>query len=233
LNSILNIDGLNLQLGHRTILKQVSFTWSEAIPCIGVFGKNGAGKSSLFKCLLGQELRYRGSMSLFGHKLDALNLRERRNLGLAGLNQEASLFWDMTVWDNLLTITEFLRCPSPSALIDSVLIRMGLQTLAQQKASTLSGGEQRRLEIARLLLHTPKLIVLDEPFAGLDAMAIQNLVHILKGLMQENVKVMLSDHQIHPLLACSDHILWLDDGQLLCLEPNALFLERNEIKALV
>lgn len=189
----------------------------------------------MFKCMLGQERHYHGSMHLFGEKLDQLKPKSRTAKGLSGLNQQATLFWDMTVYQNLLTICEFLKIEKSTQIerIDQVLERVGLRSLKEQKAKTLSGGEQRRLEIARILLQPPKLILLDEPFAGLDAMAVQSLVEMLKELMQQGVKVMLSDHQIHPLLSCSDYILWIDAGVILALEPKDDFLRRVEIKKLV
>lgn len=189
----------------------------------------------MFKCMLGQERQYTGSMYLFGENLNPLQPKERVSKGLSGLNQQATLFWDMTVGQNLITICEFLNMKKATQTekVQQVLARVGLEPLKNQKAKTLSGGEQRRLEIARILLQPPKLILLDEPFAGLDAMAVQSLVVILKELMQQGVKVMLSDHQIHPLLSCSDHILWLDAGAVLALESKENFLKRVEIQKLV
>lgn len=185
--------------------------------------------------MLGQQMKYDGSMNLFGESIDKLKPKERAMKGLSGLNQQATLFWEMTVYQNLLTICEFLKIEKSLQIqkIDQALERVGLGKVKNQKAKTLSGGEQRRLEIARILLQPPKLILLDEPFAGLDAMAVQSLVEMLKELMEQGVKVMLSDHQIHPLLSCSDHILWIDSGTILALEAKDVFVNRVEIQKLV
>lgn len=235
LTKIFKVNSLNLSFGERKVLSDFSWEWESQVNCIGVFGKNGAGKSSLFKCMLGLEDSYSGTLEFLGKSIHNLNTRKRAELGLSGLSQHASLFWDMSVKDNLLAITEFLKMKKIEGenKVIEVLEKVGLTPLGRQMAKTLSGGEQRRLEIARLLLQPPKLIILDEPFAGLDAMSIQSLLVIMKELMAQGVKIMISDHQINPLLACSDQILWIEQGQVMALESKSEFVDRPEIQKLV
>ncbi len=229
------VEALNLKYGDRQILSNLNWVWDKGVNCIGVFGKNGAGKSSLFKCMLGLEREYGGTLEFLEESLQNLDTRKRAALGLSGLEQQACLFWDMTVKDNLLAVAEFLKLsPNEQASkVVEVLEKVGLSHLEQQLAKTLSGGEQRRLEIARLLLQPPKLIILDEPFAGLDAMSIQSLLEMMQELMGQGVKIMISDHQINPLLACSDQILWIEEGKVVALESKAEFVQRPEINKLV
>jgi len=182
---------------------------------LGLVGANGAGKSTLFKCWMGIETPLEGEFFWEGQKLQPQHVAQRRSLGLAYLAQEPWLFQDLDAKSNLWAVGELLGLKNFKERCVDLLRTVGLHEHQHQKAKTLSGGEKRRLEIARILLENPKLILLDEPFAGLDPKAIRLLKDLFHSLRQQGISFVISDHQVTHLLEICDKICLLHQGHLL------------------
>ncbi|MSQ00549.1 MAG: LPS export ABC transporter ATP-binding protein [Myxococcales bacterium] len=189
------VDGISFEVGAGEIL--------------GLLGPNGAGKSTVFRILAGVERGDGGTVSLGGVPVDGLPLDARARRGLGYLPQEDSLFRDLSVRDNVALALQVSGRPGAPA---AFLARVGIAGLAHRAVSGLSGGERRRLQIARLLAIQPSVILLDEPFAGLDPAAIQGLQVIFRELAQGGVGVLLTDHAVRETLATVDRAILIDAG---------------------
>jgi lipopolysaccharide export system ATP-binding protein len=213
--SQLNIAQVKLQLGHKTILEDISMDIPLGGRLIGLLGPNGAGKSTLFKCITGFERAYSGTISLNGQALNGLSPSQRTQKGLGYLPQESWLFQDMTVRENLNMFSQLLGRRHAKAIIEAAMAEMGLEALAERKAKVLSGGEKRRLEFARTLLLEPQLMLLDEPFTGIDPKTIQEILRIIHGLVGKGISVMISDHHAHQILQCAEWIYVMAAGVII------------------
>lgn len=180
---------------------------------VGILGPNGAGKTTIFKILLGivrQDdgvVRYRKSLAGFP-------LHKRAALGLGYLPQGASVFRGMTVEGNLLAVLEARRRPDSTARAAALLEKMGLGGLAKQKAKTLSGGERRKLEFARALCTDPRILLVDEPFAGIDPIAAQEMSRAIVALSESGVGVLLTDHRASLALATCSRLYLIVAGRI-------------------
>ena len=221
---LLSCWGLILSKSGHDILNNVKCEVAKS-SSLGLVGANGAGKSTLFKCIMGIEIPSQGEIHWQGQKLSLQNISQRRSLGLAYLAQEHWLFQDLDVLSNLKAICELLNYSKFEARCHEVLARVGLQDHLRQKAKTLSGGEKRRLEIARVLLENPKLILLDEPFAGLDPKAIRLLKEVIVSLHQQGIATIISDHQVTHLLEVCSSISLIHKGQNLLDCPSHEFMQ--------
>ena len=209
-----------MKIGEKEILPELNFSMKGGIH--GLLGANGAGKSTFFKVLMGFLTPQRGEMVLDGQSLIKVPPRHRRSLGLGYLAQEPWLFNDLKVVENLVVIAELMDWPKENTLerCHQAMKELGLEAQAQQKAGTLSGGEKRRLELARVNMETPKLILLDEPFAGLDPKAIRQLKDAFATLSDKGVSLLISDHQITHILEICKEVTLLESG-LVVLECDA------------
>lgn len=206
------VSGVSVTLGGRVVVDGLSF---QAPPghVLGILGPNGAGKSSCFRYLAGL-VSGRGAVSVDGRRLDGLPLYRRARAGLGYVPQGPSIFPDLSVADNLRSVADLRlpkghREPRVAALLD----RMGLSHRAQVKAGRLSGGERRRLELARAILPEPACLLLDEPFAALDPRAVTELQGQLRSLAAEGLSIALADHRVEAVLASCDQALILFDGR--------------------
>ena len=209
---LLSCLGLELSKSDQVILNDVKCEVAKN-SSVGLVGANGAGKSTLFKCIMGLEIPNKGKILWNGQSLASHNVAKRRKLGLAYLAQEHWLFQDLDVLSNLKAVCELLNYSKFEARCHELLSMVGLQNHQRQKVKTLSGGEKRRLEIARILLENPQLIMLDEPFAGLDPKAIRLLKEVIGNLQQSGISTLISDHQVTHLLDVCQHIQLLHKGQ--------------------
>ena len=183
---------------------------------VGLLGPNGAGKTTTFACVLGLVAPDRGRVLLNGEEITSLPMSQRARRGIGYLPQEPSVFRKMSVEDNLLAILETLglRAEESHERAAALLAEFGIASLARQKAGTLSGGERRRLEIARALTTNPSFILLDEPFAGIDPKARFDLQQVIAGLKQRDLGVLITDHNVRETLQITDRAYIIHDGTI-------------------
>jgi len=181
---------------------------------VGLLGPNGAGKTTTFSCVLGLVAPDGGRVLLNGEDITRLPMYQRARRGIGYLPQEASVFRRMTVEQNLLAILETLDLDGAQvgARARALLEEFGIAALARQKASTLSGGERRRLEIARALTTGPSFILLDEPFAGIDPKARYDLQRVIAHLKERGLGILITDHNVRETLQITDRAYIIHDG---------------------
>jgi len=184
---------------------------------VGLLGPNGAGKTTTFSLILGLIPKDSGRIYLDEEDITDLPMYARARKGLCLLPQEASAFRRLSVEDNLLSIMETKRNVQSKGNSDlaGILEEFGLDKLKKAKAYTLSGGERRRLEIARALITTPEFILLDEPFTGIDPLAILDLQEIILGLKNRRIGILLTDHSVREALKITDRAYIIDKGRIL------------------
>ncbi len=204
----LSAAGLHKAYGGREVVSGVSFVVA-AGEVVGLLGPNGAGKSTVFRLLAGAEMPDSGEVRLAGDVVNSLPLHARARRGLGYLPQEDSLFRDLDVHDNVLLA---LQSSGRRGSVAEVLDRVGIASLQRRSVGGLSGGERRRLQIARLLAIEPLVLLLDEPFAGIDPIAISGLRSLIRSLAAGGVGVLLTDHAVRETLATCDRALLLDAG---------------------
>jgi len=183
---------------------------------VGLLGPNGAGKTTTFACVLGLVSPDRGRVLLNGEEITSLPMSQRARRGIGYLPQEPSVFRKMSVEDNLLAILETvgLRAEESHERASALLSEFGIASLARQKAATLSGGERRRLEIARALTTSPSFILLDEPFAGIDPKARFDLQQVIAGLRKRELGILITDHNVRETLQITDRAYIIHDGTI-------------------
>lgn len=209
------VSGLHKRLGDRRVVDDVSF---EVPPgrVVGLLGPNGAGKTTTFRLIVGLLEQDAGEISLDGVPLTG-PLHERVRRGLGYLPQGSALFTGLTVRQQLLVPLEARGAPAAEA--DRLLEDAGLTALAQAQAAGLSGGERRRLAIARCLATRPQVLLLDEPFAGVDPVATQALVRRFRGLAAQGLGLLLTDHAAREALSACDEVVLLDQGRVVTRGP--------------
>jgi len=201
----------------RVVVNDVSFVVHQE-EIIGILGRNGAGKTTTFRMIMGMIRPDSGAVAFDGHDITHLPMYKRARRGIGYLSQEHSCFRGLSVWDNLQAILETLnlRRSERRKRAEELLDQFQLHTVREQKAITLSGGEQRKLEIARALCTQPKLILLDEPFANVDPIAVQDLQREVRRLKSEFGKsVMITDHKVEQTLKVVDRAVIIHEGQKL------------------
>ena len=184
---------------------------------VGLLGPNGAGKTSTFFMVLGLLQPDGGKISLDGEDISLLPIYRRARLGLQYLPQEPSVFRKLTVAENIMAILETLEpdLKVRQSRLEKLLADLRISHLAHQKASALSGGERRRVEITRALVTAPHFIILDEPFAGIDPLAVTDIQNIIRDLRNRNLGVLISDHNVREALGVCDRAYILNEGVIL------------------
>jgi lipopolysaccharide export system ATP-binding protein len=184
---------------------------------VGLLGPNGAGKTSTFYMILGLLKPDEGQITLDGEDISPLPIYRRARLGLQYLPQETSVFRKLTVAENVLAILETLEpdLQVRQERLEKLLSELRISHLANQKASLLSGGERRRLEITRALVTAPHFIILDEPFAGIDPLAVTDIQNIIRQLKDRQLGVLISDHNVREALGVCDRAYIINEGVIL------------------
>lgn len=184
---------------------------------VGILGPNGAGKTTTFYILMGLLKPDEGKVFLNGEEITELPMYQRARKGISFLPQEPSVFRKLTVKENILAILEFmnLSLEEMEKRADSFLTELGIIHLAQNKAYQLSGGERRRLEICRVLTTSPHFILFDEPFTGIDPIAVTDIQTIILRLKNKNIGVIISDHNVRETLAICDRAYIISQGRIL------------------
>lgn len=208
--------GLEKRYGGKKVVDGVSVAVAPG-ETVGLLGRNGAGKTTTFAMILGLVPQDSGRVLLNGEDVTDLPMYLRARLGLVLLPQEPSAFRKLTVAENLMAVLETrpAAAASRAARVDEALAEFGLDRLAGAKALTLSGGERRRLEIARAMVLDPDFLLLDEPFTGIDPLAVRDLQSIIRGLRDKGVGVLLTDHAVREALAITDRAYILEAGRVL------------------
>jgi len=202
--------------GVRTVVKGVSIEVEQG-EIVGLLGPNGAGKTTSFYMISGLIKPNEGRIFLDEEEITTLPMYKRAQKGLGYLAQEASVFRKMSVEHNIMSVMEFgdLTKEQRKQRLEELLDEFGLQKVRKSLGIQLSGGERRRCEIARCLAIDPKFILLDEPFAGVDPIAVEDIQHIIANLKTKNIGIIITDHNVHETLAITDRAYLLYDGSIL------------------
>jgi lipopolysaccharide export system ATP-binding protein len=213
---VLTAEGLIKTYGGRAVVKGVSLEIAGG-EIIGLLGPNGAGKTTTFSILVGLVRPDAGMVRLGGRDLTDLPMYKRARAGISYLPQEPSVFRKMTVEENLLAILETLDLPrgEQQDRADRLLVEFGLEPLRTHRAYTLSGGERRRVELARCLVVSPEILLLDEPFAGIDPIAVLDIQGIARRLASSGIGVLITDHNVRETLSIVDRAYIINDGEIL------------------
>jgi lipopolysaccharide export system ATP-binding protein len=214
--SILRSDGLVKRYKNRTVVNQVTIQVRQG-EIVGLLGPNGAGKTTTFYMIVGMVRPNGGRVFADDTEITSIPMYQRARLGIGYLSQEASVFRRLTVRDNLLAVLEISDLPRAAReeKCDRLLEDFGLTHLSKSKGYVLSGGERRRTEIARALALDPKFMLLDEPFAGIDPIAVEDIMKIVMKLKEKNIGVLVTDHNVHETLSITDHSYLLFEGKIL------------------
>ena len=185
--------------------------------CVGLLGPNGAGKTTSFYMVCGLVPCDAGSIALDGEDITRLPMHYRARRGIGYLPQEASIFRRLTVRENLLAIFETLELPEAEMeeKLEALLLELGIEGVQHQKAYTLSGGQRRRTEIARALVTEPRFLLLDEPFAGVDPIAVEDIQAIIAELRERDIGILITDHNVRDTLSICDRAYLMNAGEIL------------------
>ena len=202
--------------GKRTVVKGASIEVEQG-EIVGLLGPNGAGKTTSFYMMTGLVKPNAGQIFLGDEEITKLPMFRRAQKGLGYLAQEASVFRRMSVDDNILSVMEMNHIPKEKRYerLEELIREFGLGKVRKSLGIQLSGGERRRCEIARALATNPKFILLDEPFAGVDPIAVEDIQHIIAHLKTRNIGIVITDHNVHETLAITDRAYLLYDGEIL------------------
>ena len=198
----------------RTVVDEVSFVLSQQ-EVVGILGRNGAGKTTTFRMIMGMVKPDSGVVTFDGYDVTSLPMYKRARRGMGYLSQEHSIFRQLTVWQNLIAILETLNISRHERIrrANQLLDQFRLEHVKHNIAARCSGGEKRKLEIARSLVTSPKLILLDEPFSGVDPIAVEDLQREIRRLKEEFGKsVLITDHNVERTLEVCDRALIINDG---------------------
>lgn len=202
--------------GKRTVVNHVSLDVDSG-EIVGLLGQNGAGKSTAFAMLIGMTRPNSGSVFFRGEEITRMPIYLRARLGMGYLSQEPSVFQRLSVEENILAILETikLRYRERKNKLNQLLGDLGLTHLSKKKAYTLSGGERRRLEIARAMSTSPSLILLDEPFSFIDPIAVAEIQDIILGLKDKGIGILITDHNVREALSITDHSYIVSEGSII------------------
>jgi lipopolysaccharide export system ATP-binding protein len=201
---------------NRTVVNGVSVEVKQG-EIVGLLGPNGAGKTTTFYMTVGMIRPNEGKIYLNDLDITHMPMYKRAQNGIGYLAQEASVFRKLSVEDNILSVLEMtsLSKEEQQAKMEELLNEFGLQKIRKSKGDVLSGGERRRTEIARALAVSPKFILLDEPFAGVDPIAVEDIQTIVAGLKRKNIGILITDHNVHETLTITDRAYLLFEGKIL------------------
>ena len=214
---LLRTDTLVKKYKQRTVVKGVSIEVNQG-EIVGLLGPNGAGKTTTFYMIVGLIKPFSGHVYLDNEEITKFPMYTRAQIGIGYLAQEASVFRQMSVEDNIYSVMQFKKDMTKAQRaekLESLLDEFGLQHIRKSKGIQLSGGERRRCEIARALAIDPKFILLDEPFAGVDPIAVEDIQRVVAKLKTKNIGVLITDHNANETLSITDRAYLVFEGQLL------------------
>jgi lipopolysaccharide export system ATP-binding protein len=224
----LTATGLVKIYGDRTVVNGMAMS----VNCgeiVGLLGPNGAGKTTTFYMIVGLVRPTKGKVIFRGQDFTNMPVYQRARKGLGYLAQEASIFRKLSVWENVMAILETLPMSKAQRKdrAEELLSSLDLMKVAKQPAYTLSGGERRKLEIARALVRKPKILMLDEPFAGVDPLAVHDIQNIVRSLRDQGLGIIITDHNVRETLGVVDRAYLVYDGKLLS-EGTSEYLVNDE-----
>lgn len=213
---VLRAEGLVKQYGKRTVVNDVSINVRQG-EIVGLLGPNGAGKTTSFYMTTGLIVPNAGHIYLDGKEITGFPVYKRARSGIGYLPQEASVFRKLSVEDNILSVLEMTGKPRKYQIekMESLIRELSLEKVRKNLGDRLSGGERRRTEIARCLAIDPKFIMLDEPFAGVDPIAVEEIQHIVWQLKYRNIGILITDHNVDETLSITDRAYLLFEGRIL------------------
>ncbi|MCI0705971.1 MAG: LPS export ABC transporter ATP-binding protein [Ignavibacteriae bacterium] len=216
MGSSLRAEGLVKRYKKRTVVNSVSVDVNQG-EIVGLLGPNGAGKTTTFYMIVGMVRPEGGSVYFDSTNITTIPMYKRARLGVGYLPQEASVFRRLSVRENIMAVLELSDLPGKAQAekCDRLLEDFRLTNLVNSKGFMLSGGERRRTEIARALALDPKFILLDEPFAGIDPIAVEDIMRIVSQLKKNNIGVLITDHNVHETLSITDRSYLLFEGKIL------------------
>lgn len=215
-DSVIRTDGLYKRYGKKFVVKNVSIELKQG-EVVGLLGPNGAGKTTTFYMIVGLIKPNKGKIFLDGNDITRVPMYKRSRYGIGYLPQEASIFRRLTVKQNILSVLELrnLGKKEREERCEELMGDFGISHLAKSYGNVLSGGERRRTEIARALATDPKFILLDEPFAGIDPIAVEDLMTLVESLNERGIGVLITDHNVHEALSITDRSYLLFEGSIL------------------
>jgi lipopolysaccharide export system ATP-binding protein len=227
----LNIRGISKSFGKRTVVKDVSLQLRRG-EVAGLLGPNGAGKTTCFYMIVGLVKMGAGAIFLDGEDLTGMPMYQRARMGIGYLPQEASIFRDMSVEQNVMAVAELHHRHNGKAqrAVDELLDELHISHLRKASALALSGGERRRVEIARLLASEPSFLLLDEPFAGLDPLAVADIRDIIGHLKKRDLGILITDHNVRETLSIVDRASIIYGGEVLFEGSPAEILADPEVR---
>lgn len=213
---MLVVKNLCKAFGNRRVVDHVSFSVDEG-QIIGLLGKNGAGKTTTFRMTMGMIRADQGQVFFKSEEISSLPMYQRARRGMGYLPQESSVFRGLSVAENLMAIleTQKISAVERASRLDELISEFGLERVVDSKAGVLSGGEKRRLEVARALITRPALMLLDEPFSGVDPIAVSDLQEIILHLKRKGIGVLLTDHNVRETLNTTDQSFIIYDGRII------------------
>ena len=229
--------GLQKSYGARKVVKDVHLAVN-AGEVVGLLGPNGAGKTTSFYMIVGLVRADAGEISIEGQRVERMPIHRRSRLGLSYLPQEASIFRRLNVEENIRAVLELqldaagrpLRSDVIDALLGGLLHELGIEKLRESPAPALSGGERRRVEIARALATQPRFILLDEPFAGVDPIAVIEIQRIISFLKSRGIGVLITDHNVRETLGICDRAYIISEGRVLAEGSPAEIVENADVR---
>jgi len=226
-NQLLAASNLQKLYGKRTVVKDVSLYVRQG-EIVGLLGPNGAGKTTTFYMMTGMIRPNSGKIMIDNQEITKIPMYRRARRGLSYLPQEASIFRKLTVEENLLAIMQAIGVhrKERKSRCWKLLEELNITNIARSKGYNLSGGERRRTEIARTLVTNPRFILLDEPFAGIDPIAVEDIQNIVHGLKNRGIGVLITDHNVHETLSITDRAYLLFEGMIL-KEGTSTFLAND------
>ena len=230
--SLLSVHGLQKSFKNRQVVKDVGLSLASG-EVVGLLGPNGAGKTTSFYMIVGLIAADAGSITLDNQEIRHLPIHQRARLGLGYLPQEASIFRKMTVAQNIRAILEISgrNKAEMDAALDTLLADLHIEHLRHNSALSLSGGERRRVEIARVLAMQPRFILLDEPFAGVDPIAVIDIQTIIAFLKQRGIGVLITDHNVRETLRICDRAYINNQGSVLATGHPDELVQNEEVRA--
>ena len=225
------VKGLQKFYGKKHVVKGLNLVFNTG-EAVGILGPNGAGKTTSFYMIVGITRPDGGSITIDGKEITHLPMHERGKLGIGYLPQEPSIFRGLSVENNILAILELVIKDKPTRTerLNSLLEEFNISHLRKERATSLSGGERRRLEIARLLALNPQFVLLDEPFAGVDPVSVIDINNLIKHLTQRGIGVIITDHNVRETLKITDRTYIVYDGAVLTEGTQEQILSHEETR---
>ncbi|MDG1225498.1 MAG: LPS export ABC transporter ATP-binding protein [Burkholderiales bacterium] len=226
---MLKAQNFNKKYRKKTVVHDVSIE-VERGEIIGLLGPNGAGKTTTFYMIVGITPCTKGNLKLDGKDITHLPIHQRAKLGISYLPQEASIFKKLNTEDNIKAILELQKCEDKGIRLEQLLDDLQISHLRKHSAASLSGGERRRVEIARALANDPSFILLDEPFAGVDPIAVLDIKEIIRYLVKQNIGVIITDHNVRETLDICNRAYIVNEGSVLASGPSEEIIKNPAVR---